>query len=1602
MEKTVRLLFAIFLCAFARVPLWAQNTLDKAGLTSATPAAVAYSVRQLSSSYAGKALQVRRSSDNTTQDIGFTANGDLDTTALKSFVGSGNGYVTIWYDQSGNGRNATQASTSQQPAIVLSGVVQRANSQPAVVFDGVSQTMASAAVGLINQPFTRNSVFKELKYVQGHVFNSVGGNPNNALYFPNYTSVQMYAGSFGAQSSFSAGNMAVMTEVYNGANSFLDQNGNATNSVNPGSNGMNGIQIASYDGTSYFSNIAVSEVIIAPALINNSDRQNLENNQQNYYINYNPISGNAILNIAIASSAYSVRLLSSNYSGKAIQVRRSSDNTTQDIGFTANGDLDTTALKSFVGSGNGYVTIWYDQSGNGRNAIQATTSKQPAIVLNGTIQRANSQPAVVFNGVSQTMASSTFAISQPFTRNSVFAPLSISGSYPNVFNSVGASPNTALYYSTTSQITSYAGLNGPSQSISASNNPNIFTETFNGSGSSLSKNGNLSSLSNAGTNGINGVQIASNNGSSYFSNCSISEIIIFPQALSSSDRQTLETNQSNYYNPVNNLNSILGIAIASSAYSVRLLSSNYSGKAIQVRRSSDNTTQDIGFTANGDLDTTALKSFVGSGNGYVTIWYDQSGNGRNAIQATTSKQPAIVLNGTIQRANSQPAVVFNGVSQTMASSTFAISQPFTRNSVFAPLSISGSYPNVFNSVGASPNTALYYSTTSQITSYAGLNGPSQSISASNNPNIFTETFNGSGSSLSKNGNLSSLSNAGTNGINGVQIASNNGSSYFSNCSISEIIIFPQALSSSDRQTLETNQSNYYSVAFNSNTIWTGAISNDWSVAGNWSNGIPSASISATIPNVSPLPFPIISNSSITNNLLINSNSQLTINSSLQVSGNLLNTGTITNTNVLSIAGNLSNSNIIGGTIVLNGSSIQSINGAGTYNNFTINNNGNNVVTLNNSIRINNLLTISSGTLNLNNSDITLGSTSISNTAQFGQIGGNIIYPGSGRFVVERIIAKADGSLDSNYYRTLTAPLISDQSIWANWQEGATTANYNPNPGYGTTITGEIGTGQGNDPSTGIDYSGSGRPSLWMWDINAQNYSVVSNTKSNNIYGYKGYTMLVQGDRTYNLFDPNAPSTFTSVTLRSRGKLITGNVVINSSAGTSYQLGGTNIYTDNSYKLSNIADTGYTLIGNPYAASIDFTAAMANSGTTGLVTTQYGYWDGTIKQYVTWDATTGPNYLGSAATKYIQSGQAFFVQNDPTNNPRQFVFAEANKNTNSANLTGVFAQATPMTKLYLSLLNAQGQTRDGALLAQRSDFNNQSIIGEDAHKFRNPTENMAFRTQAQNWSIQKIQQLAVGDTLPVALWNLSLNQPYSFVAAGEQIPAGWAIYDAYTQKVYSVNNGDTLRLSFTPTTDTATYLHRFSVVRTQALPNASAIGLQVQAMNGGYHLLGTAPATLAATGPDYTFERSTDSLHFIPVGQVSNVHDTAFGYVDMPAPAGTLWYRIRALATDRTLYSNTVRVTAGGNGMQIRIYPNPSDGQSIALSTENLPAGLYTIQLYNSNGQRVYANQVSIGNGSSAQALQWNTRLAAGTYYLQLSSVQNPAVQFTQTLIIQNH
>ena len=94
-----------------------------------------------------------------------------------------------------------------------------------------------------------------------------------------------------------------------------------------------------------------------------------------------------------AAAAYSLRLLRTAYSGNAIRVRRSSDNAEQDFGFSSN-VLDTASLLTFCGVGNGFVTTWYDQSGNARNVTQATAILQPRIVVSGALILQNGKPSI--------------------------------------------------------------------------------------------------------------------------------------------------------------------------------------------------------------------------------------------------------------------------------------------------------------------------------------------------------------------------------------------------------------------------------------------------------------------------------------------------------------------------------------------------------------------------------------------------------------------------------------------------------------------------------------------------------------------------------------------------------------------------------------------------------------------------------------------------------------------------------------------------------------------------------------------------------------------------------------------------------------------------------------------------------------------------------------------------------------------------------------------------------------------------------------------------------------------------------------------------------
>lgn len=94
-------------------------------------------------------------------------------------------------------------------------------------------------------------------------------------------------------------------------------------------------------------------------------------------------------------------------------------------------------------------------------------------------------------------------------------------------------------------------------------------------------------------------------------------------------------------------------------YSLRKLSSSYSGPVVRVRRDSDNAESDIGFNSDNEIDTDALIAFVGSNHGYVTTWYDQGGLGNNISSSAATRQPRVAIGGTVRITDGKPSMFYN-------------------------------------------------------------------------------------------------------------------------------------------------------------------------------------------------------------------------------------------------------------------------------------------------------------------------------------------------------------------------------------------------------------------------------------------------------------------------------------------------------------------------------------------------------------------------------------------------------------------------------------------------------------------------------------------------------------------------------------------------------------------------------------------------------------------------------------------------------------------------------------------------------------------------------------------------------------------------------
>jgi hypothetical protein len=258
---------------------------------------------------------------------------------------------------------------------------------------------------------------------------------------------------------------------------------------------------------------------------------------------------------------------------------------------------------------------------------------------------------------------------------------------------------------------------------------------------------------------------------------------------------------------------------AAAAYSLRKLRSAYAGSAIRVRRSSDNTEQDIGFDANDNLDTSALTTFCGANNGFVTTWYDQSGNSRDATQTTAFNQPQIVSSGSIILKNNKPTLNFNSSKELLqiaikdlplsSFSYYQVLENPASDSIAAGLCFQG---------GGAKDAMVFYPYQSNVNriywrdigSENGTTTPTGSAQTLYSFN-YSKTDTNSSYTLHRNTtlSLSGTSASTSRGFDNFYIGSIGASQYL-NTNMQELILYPSN-QSSNRTGIETKINNFYSI-----------------------------------------------------------------------------------------------------------------------------------------------------------------------------------------------------------------------------------------------------------------------------------------------------------------------------------------------------------------------------------------------------------------------------------------------------------------------------------------------------------------------------------------------------------------------------------------------------------------------------------------------------------------------------------------------------------------------------------------------------------------------------------------------------------------------
>ncbi len=556
------------------------------------------------------------------------------------------------------------------------------------------------------------------------------------------------------------------------------------------------------------------------------------------------------------------------------------------------------------------------------------------------------------------------------------------------------------------------------------------------------------------------------------------------------------------------------------------------------------------------------------------------------------------------------------------------------------------------------------------------------------------------------------------------------------------------------------------------------------------------------------------------------------------------------------------------------------------------------------------------------------------------------------------------------YRFLTAPVNTPGDIHANWQENSNNTNpyinINPNPGYGTHIT-----GQGSS-TNGFDATNTNNPSIFTYNSGTQSWVRVPNTFGQMHVG-EPYRLMVRGDRNTDLGNNAPPPSIT--TLRASGTLHTGTFVFAKPGG-----GGTSGTTE----LSG-ANAGYSFVGNPYASAIDWTLVER----TNVSSTMYIF-DPMLSgsngrgAYIAYNALTGNNNISSIIDNNIQSGQSFFIKNTSTN--PTLTMRETHK-------TGVhrmvFRTTNVLPRLSLQLLlpgqDSIGQSADAVSVFLSDQFDN-GLGDEDSYKYSNPDENLSILRDDSLLSIEGRKPVNIADTIPLKIWTLS-PKAYFFKSVVTDFDPNVTPYleDKYLQVTNVLNNSGTTLVPFFVNADTMSYAaDRFRIVfRNSSILPLTFTSIKAYEKNKGVQVDWTASSEINMA--KYEVERSANAQQFAKLGEVKakNTQLSLYGWFDEKPIIGDNYYRIKSISNEGVeKYSPIAKVHISSAENAISLTANATSNNTINILLKNAPNGNYATTLVNNAGQQLFGGNLTF-TATGVETLYLKSVLAAGIYHLQV-------------------